>query len=124
MLRAAPGKRKGEGNVQHYNCVEIDLYTTRELTSATCPPQEDGYDSLVDVQVKKWPYKASWWSQFRNVLWRSWLEVIREPMLIKVRFFQVMVSLGEAAALLSVHLLVTCTEVLLAECGSFNDVYQ
>ncbi|MPC54785.1 Protein white [Portunus trituberculatus] len=50
------------------------------------------YDSLVDVEVKKSPYKASWWCQFRTVLWRSWLEVIREPMLIKVRFFQVMVS--------------------------------
>ncbi|KAK7076882.1 ABC-2 type transporter, partial [Halocaridina rubra] len=50
----------------------------------------EGYDSMKDVQVKKSPYKASWWSQFRNVLWRSWLEVIREPMLIKVRFVQVM----------------------------------
>ncbi|XP_050698091.1 protein white-like isoform X2 [Eriocheir sinensis] len=52
--------------------------------------QQPGYDSQVDVDVKKSPYKASWWTQFRNVLWRSWLEVIREPMLIKVRFFQVM----------------------------------
>lgn len=52
--------------------------------------QQEGYDSQLDVEVKKSPYKASWWSQFRNVLWRSWLEVIREPMLIKVRFFQVM----------------------------------
>ncbi|XP_068245737.1 protein white isoform X1 [Palaemon carinicauda] len=50
----------------------------------------EGYDSRADVQVKKSPYKASWWTQFRNVLWRSWLEVIREPMLIKVRFVQVL----------------------------------
>lgn len=40
------------------------------------------------------PYKASWWAQFRAVLWRSWLSVTKEPMLIKVRFLQtIMVSI-------------------------------
>ncbi|KAL0130712.1 hypothetical protein PUN28_002381 [Cardiocondyla obscurior] len=39
-------------------------------------------------------YKASWCEQFRAVLWRSWLSVIKEPILIKVRFLQtIMVSL-------------------------------
>ncbi|KMQ93279.1 protein white [Lasius niger] len=40
------------------------------------------------------PYKASWCEQFRAVLWRSWLSVIKEPILIKVRLLQtVMISL-------------------------------
>ncbi|XP_011300537.1 protein white [Fopius arisanus] len=40
------------------------------------------------------PYKASWCEQFRAVLWRSWLSVIKEPILIKVRLLQtLMVSL-------------------------------
>lgn len=40
------------------------------------------------------PYKATWCEQFRAVLWRSWLSVIKEPILIKVRLLQtVMVSL-------------------------------
>lgn len=40
------------------------------------------------------PYKANWFSQFRAVLWRSWLSVIKEPRLVKVRLMQtVMVSL-------------------------------
>ena len=40
------------------------------------------------------PYKASWCEQFRAVLWRSWLSVIKEPILVKVRLLQtVMVSL-------------------------------
>jgi len=34
------------------------------------------------------PYKAGWFSQFRAVLWRSWLSVMREPMVLKVRFIQ------------------------------------
>ncbi|XP_008554320.1 protein white [Microplitis demolitor] len=40
------------------------------------------------------PFKASWCEQFRAVLWRSWLSVIKEPILIKVRLLQtLMVSL-------------------------------
>ncbi|XP_070153101.1 protein white-like [Polyergus mexicanus] len=40
------------------------------------------------------PYKASWCEQFYAVLWRSWLSVIKEPLLIKVRLLQtIMISL-------------------------------
>lgn len=38
-------------------------------------------------------YKASWVAQFRAVLWRSWLSVIKEPMLIKVRLLQTVVRM-------------------------------
>ncbi|XP_076032219.1 eye pigment precursor family transporter white [Oratosquilla oratoria] len=48
-----------------------------------------GYYSLDDVEIRKSPYKASWCTQFRTVLWRSWLEVAREPLIIRVRFVQV-----------------------------------
>lgn len=37
-------------------------------------------------------FKATWWEQFRAVLWRSWLSVIKEPILIKVRLLQTIVS--------------------------------
>lgn len=36
-------------------------------------------------------YKANWCEQFRAVLWRSWLTVIREPILVKVRLLQTIV---------------------------------
>ncbi|KAF4532329.1 hypothetical protein B566_EDAN003632 [Ephemera danica] len=40
------------------------------------------------------PYKAKWWAQFRALMWRSWLSVIKEPILIKVRMLQtVMVAI-------------------------------
>ncbi|XP_050304753.1 protein white [Anthonomus grandis grandis] len=40
------------------------------------------------------PYKASWCQQFRAVLWRSWLSIIKEPLLVRVRLFQtILVSL-------------------------------
>ncbi|XP_076634762.1 ABC transporter G family member 3 [Colletes latitarsis] len=53
-------------------------------------------DSLRDSKnhENRSPYKASWCEQFRAVLWRSWLSVIKEPILIKIRLLQtVMVSL-------------------------------
>lgn len=40
----------------------------------------------------KSPYKASWFAQFRAVLWRSWLSVMKDPFLIKVRLLQIIVS--------------------------------
>lgn len=39
------------------------------------------------------PYKASWWTQFKAVLWRSWLSVRKDPTLMKVRLLQTLVSI-------------------------------
>ncbi len=46
-----------------------------------------------EVQVKRSPYKASWFSQFRAVFWRSLLSVLREPAVLRVKAFQTIVSL-------------------------------
>jgi ATP-binding cassette, subfamily G (WHITE), eye pigment precursor transporter len=40
----------------------------------------------------KHKYRASWLTQFYAVLWRSWLSVLKEPMLVKVRLLQTIVS--------------------------------
>lgn len=37
-------------------------------------------------------YRATWFTQFRAILWRSWLTVLKEPMLVKVRLIQTFVS--------------------------------
>ncbi|KAK0174891.1 hypothetical protein PV327_010606 [Microctonus hyperodae] len=55
---------------------------------------EDSFKNKKSRNIQKSPYKASWCEQFRAVLWRSWLAVIKEPILIKVRLLQTfMVSL-------------------------------
>ncbi|XP_055606138.1 protein white isoform X2 [Uranotaenia lowii] len=38
--------------------------------------------------VSKTGYRATWWTQFYYVLWRSWLTVLKDPMLVKVRLLQ------------------------------------
>lgn len=46
-----------------------------------------------DNTMKKSPYKANWFAQFRAVLWRSVLSVIREPNVLQVKLFQTIVSI-------------------------------
>ena len=37
-------------------------------------------------------YKASWLTQFRAIMWRSWISTVKEPLLVKVRLIQTFVS--------------------------------
>lgn len=52
---------------------------------------EDSLKRLKHSHSSGSPYKATWCEQFRAVLWRSWLTVIKEPILIKVRLLQTIV---------------------------------
>lgn len=36
--------------------------------------------------------KATWFTQFRVILWRSWMSMLKEPMLVRVRLIQTIVS--------------------------------
>lgn len=38
-------------------------------------------------------YRATWWTQFRAILWRSWTTVLKEPLLVRVRLLQTLVSI-------------------------------
>ncbi|XP_028178625.1 protein white [Ostrinia furnacalis] len=70
---------------------ENALMRERKLTTGWADAAWAGAAAL---RARRSPYKASWCAQFRAVLWRSWLSVTKEPMLIKVRFLQtIMVSI-------------------------------
>lgn len=60
--------------------------SNRSLNSS----QSQGLD-LAPVEVKRSPYKASWFAQFRAVLWRSALTVLREPSILRAKGFQAIV---------------------------------
>ncbi|CAH1101630.1 unnamed protein product [Psylliodes chrysocephalus] len=55
-------------------------------------PDTDTLDTIWFTGENKSPYKASWWTQFRAVLWRSWLSLMKDPLIIKVRTFQTMMT--------------------------------
>ena len=47
----------------------------------------------LNKNTRKSPYKASWIEQFRATLWRSFLSVVKEPMLMQIRFVQTAVRM-------------------------------
>eukprot|EP00095_Tigriopus_kingsejongensis_P010869 maker-scaffold864_size87066-snap-gene-0.21 protein:Tk10869 transcript:maker-scaffold864_size87066-snap-gene-0.21-mRNA-1 annotation:"protein white" len=48
--------------------------------------------SQLEMASKKTsPYKATWWQQFRALLWRSFISVIKEPMIIQINLIQTIV---------------------------------
>jgi len=49
-------------------------------------------DKPLEQPENGYTYKATWFMQFRAVLWRSWLSVLKEPLLVKVRLIQTTVS--------------------------------
>ena len=57
--------------------------------------QLDHVASATNAQLKqaeqRSPYKASWMAQFKALMWRSFLSVIKEPMIVQVRFAQTIV---------------------------------
>ncbi|XP_076031854.1 protein white-like [Oratosquilla oratoria] len=73
-------------------CTEFSRKEELEILAAVLENQEratSDYSSLENLSDTS-PYKSSGWKQLQAVFWRSWLEVVREPTLIKVRFLQLM----------------------------------
>ncbi|GJQ75577.1 w [Trypoxylus dichotomus] len=61
----------------------------RNFHAATAVQKPDySYEVWSNGEHYKNPYKATWFAQFRAVLWRSWLSVMKDPLLIKVRLLQ------------------------------------
>ena len=50
-------------------------------------------DSSDSYSQPKSPYKASWGAQFSACMWRSWLSVVKEPLIMKVRIAQTIASI-------------------------------
>ena len=95
MLAVVPGR---EASCRHSINTVCDTFQQSDLGTKIALEAEaiqGEYEELIDWKMGSSrissPYKASWCEQFRAVLWRSWLSVIKEPILIKVRLLQTVV---------------------------------
>ena len=61
----------------------------KELENLPKSPSE----SSDNISQSGSPYKASWGAQFSACMWRSWLSVVKEPLIMKVRIAQTIVSI-------------------------------
>ena len=92
LLAIVPGKELESRDTIRRIC---DSYATNRLAKVTENfINENGKNMLarLDAIDGTSGYRSSWWTQFRAILWRSWITVIKEPMLVKVRLIQTVVS--------------------------------
>ncbi|CAD6187882.1 unnamed protein product [Caenorhabditis auriculariae] len=52
----------------------------------------DRRDSIKSKTFFSQDYVASFWDQFAALSWRSWLAVVRDPILLRVRLFQIIIT--------------------------------
>lgn len=93
ILAVIPGHELACRNVIKTTCDAFEKSEYgKKIASETKAIHDEFTNSLQSFKYSgRSPYKASWCEQFRAMLWRSWLSVIKEPMLVKVRFLQTIV---------------------------------
>jgi len=67
-----------------------------EMATENRPSAEKTDDEIQHPRapLKRSPYKASWFTQFSAVLWRSWMTVTRERTVIRVKIFSTIFVAG------------------------------
>ena len=95
MLAIVPGREVSCRNSINSICDTFQKSEMGTKIALEAETVQGDYEDLVDWKTGSSrgtsPYKATWCEQFRAVLWRSWLSVIKEPILIKVRLLQTVV---------------------------------
>ena len=65
----------------------------KEITCQLDPNRQDANAITFDEKKISSAYKASWVEQFKALIWRGFLSSIKEPMLVKMRIVEFIVSL-------------------------------
>ncbi|XP_048586785.1 protein white isoform X2 [Nematostella vectensis] len=70
------------------NCLDR-IKTICDATTNRNPANvHDLEDSFMEAEWSHEPYKASWWRQFKTVMWRSWLSNRRDVLMFRIRILQ------------------------------------
>lgn len=94
QLAVVPGsENESRDNIRRICDTFANSDYTKELykTITTSNKAEENFNN--DFKKEVYEYRATWWTQFRAVLWRSWLNVLKEPFLVRVRLIQTVVSI-------------------------------
>ena len=95
VLAVTPGQETESKQTIDAICDEFEnnAFGTEVKENLQYQIEHQSSNGLFDVKDKKSPYKASWFEQFRALLWRSFLSVIKEPLIMQVRIGQTIVSM-------------------------------
>lgn len=95
MLAIVPGREDDSRLKVRKICdaFAVSEYQTKINDSiAEMEAKASGLGTLATRYNGRKGYRASWFTQFRAILWRSWSTVLKEPLLIRVRLMQTVVS--------------------------------
>ena len=93
-LAAIPGKEEETKKKLKEIC---DAFEISDFGKQVIQAAKDNQSVVTDesaaplVELKRSPYKASWGTQFKAVLGRSWTSVIREPRVLRMKGVQTIV---------------------------------
>ena len=95
MLAIAPNKENECREVIKKICDSFAVGPiAKEISETACNKVGEQNGFLVPMEgVGRAGFRATWWTQFYCILYRSWLSVLKEPMLVKVRLLQTIVSI-------------------------------
>ena len=94
VLAVVPGQEEASHAKLKKVCDDFEnsekgLELTKTCSEAT---KRSSSDSSM-VTTRSSPYKASWGEQFTALLWRSWLSIVKDPMILRIRIGTSIVSL-------------------------------
>jgi len=88
VLAVVPGKEEECRNTIKKVCTDFsNSEEGKELIKIQSESEQNGNGGTKFSGVKS-PYKATWAAQFRALFWRSWLSVIKNPLILRVRLLQ------------------------------------
>ena len=94
MLAVVPGQEEASHAKLKKVCDDFEnsekgLDLRKTCSEATKTSSSD----FSSVATRSSPYKASWGEQFSALLWRSWLSIVKDPMILRIRIGTSIVSL-------------------------------
>ncbi|KAK5645428.1 hypothetical protein RI129_006728 [Pyrocoelia pectoralis] len=95
LLAITPGREEYCRQVVYMICdkfAESHFGEKLALETAVVEEEEDKFAYVSSVKPKSVRYKASWCTQLRVLLWRTWLSDIRDPLSIRAKVFQTLIT--------------------------------
>ena len=90
VLAVVPGQEEASHIKLQKVCDEFDSSERGLELAKTCSAASSSSSTM--PTSKSSPYKASWWEQFTALLWRSWLSIVKDPLILRIRIGTSIVS--------------------------------
>jgi len=86
VLAVVPGQEEASHAKLKEICDDFEISEKGiELTKTSSEATKTSSSDSFMATTRSSPYKASWGEQFTALLWRSWLSIVKDPMILRIR---------------------------------------